>query len=252
MRTAIITGASSGMGRELVRQAVRQFPDIRCFWLIARRGGRLRELAAELEGRECLCMSLDLCDEGSFQVLAEKLRDDEPEIELLVNNAGCGYLGSVGEGPLQRQTRMTKLNVTATTAVTALCQPYLVRGGRVVNISSVASFCPNPRMATYSASKAYVSAFSRALGEELRRQGVSVTAVCPGPMDTEFLDVGRIKGRSAAFRLLPYCDPERTARRALECARKGKAVYTPRLFYKFYRLAAKVTPQALMVKFTGT
>ena len=252
MKTAIITGASAGMGQEFVRHACELFPEIGCYWLIARRGGRLRELAGQLDGKQVVCMALDLCDEGSFAVLEERLRDDKPEIALLINNAGCGYLGSVGELPTALQTRMTKLNVTALTAVTNLCIPYMARGAHIVNVSSIASFCPNPRMTVYSATKAYVSAFARGIREELRGKGVTVTAVCPGPMDTEFLEVGKIKGRSGTFDTLPYCDPSEVAKGTLRAARAGRAVYTPRLFYKFYRFAAKITPQAWMVKFTGT
>ena len=240
------------MGREFALHALRLFPEIECFWLIARRGGRLRELAAKLDGKESVCLSLNLCDEKSLPTLEEKLRREEPEIVLLINNAGCGYLGNVGDGPAELQTRMTKLNVTALTGVTALCVPYLSRGAHIVNVSSIAAFCPNPRMTVYSATKAYVSAFSRGLGEELRRKGISVTAICPGPMDTEFLTAGGIKGHSKTFRLLPYCDPSRVAEEGLLAAREGKAVYTPRAFYRFYRLLAKLTPQALMIKFTKT
>ena len=165
MKTAIITGASAGMGRYFARHALQIFPEIECFWLIARREGRLKELAEELGDKKVVCMSLDLCDEQSFDALEEKLRDDKPEIALLINNAGGGYLGNVGETPVDWQTRMTKLNVTALTAVTSLCVPYMARGAHIVNVSSIASFCPNPRMTVYSATKSYVSAFTRGIRE---------------------------------------------------------------------------------------
>ena len=252
MKTAIITGASAGMGQEFARHALRIFPEIECFWLIARRAERLEALAAELTGRQVVCLPLDLCDEGSFDVLAEKLRDEKPEVALLVNNAGCGYLGNVGETPLDWQTRMTKLNVTALTAVTSLCVPYMSRGAHIVNVSSIASFCPNPRMTVYSSTKAYVSSFSRGLREELREKGVTATAVCPGPMDTEFITRGGIKGYSKTFDVLPYCDPSSVAEGTLLSAKAGRAFYTPKAFYKFYKFVAKITPQALMVKFAKT
>lgn len=252
MKTAIITGASAGMGQEFARHALRIFPEIECYWLIARREERLKELAAQLPGKQVVCMPLDLCDEQSFTALEEKLREERPEIELLVNNAGCGYLGNVGEMPTERQTRMTKLNVTALTAVTNLCVPYMSRGAHIVNVSSIASFCPNPRMTVYSATKSYVSAFSRGVREELRGKGVTSTAVCPGPMDTEFLDVGSIRGNSLMFKLLPYCDPSAVAEGTLLSAKAGRAFYTPKAFYKLYQFMAKITPQALMIKLTKT
>ena len=158
----------------------------------------------------------------------------------------------MGETPLDWQTRMTKLNVTALTAVTSLCVPYMTRGARIVNVSSIASFCPNPRMTVYSSTKAYVSSFSRGIREELREKGVTATAVCPGPMDTEFIAVGGIKGHSKTFDVLPYCDPSSVAEGTLLSARAGRAFYTPKAFYKFYRVVAKIMPQALMVKFTWT
>ena len=121
-----------------------------------------------------------------------------------------------------------------------------------MNVSSIAAFCPNPRMTVYSASKAYVSAYTVGAAEELRPQGITVTAVCPGPMATEFLEAGNIADNSKMFELLPYCDQVRVAAGALRAAKEGRTIYTPRLFYKFYRLLAKVMPVKLMVKFAKT
>ncbi|MEG1658361.1 MAG: SDR family NAD(P)-dependent oxidoreductase [Oscillibacter sp.] len=252
MKTAIVTGASSGLGREFVRQLADVFPEIECYWLIARRRDRLEEMAQSLEDKEVVCLCLDLCDPMSFTTLQERLSADRPEVELLVNNAGCGYLGRLGEMETATQTRMVDLNLRALTAVTNLVLPFMPRGGHVLNVSSIASFCPNPRMTVYSASKAYVSSFTIGLAEEQKRYGITATAVCPGPMKTEFLEVGNITGNSPMFAMLPYCDQVRVAGGALRAARAGRTIYTPRLFYKFYRLIAKVTPVKLLVKLTKT
>ena len=252
MKTAIITGASSGLGREFARQLTDVFPEIECCWLIARREDRLEEIAREMVGVETVCLPLDLCDSMSFTTLQEKLAAEKPEVAMLINNAGCGYLGRVGETETTRQTRMVDLNVRALTAVTNLVIPYMPAGAHILSTSSIAAFCPTPRMTVYGATKAYVSSFTVGLSEELRRREISVTAVCPGPMKTEFLEVGNIAGRSPAFELLPYCDQVRVAEGALRAAKAGRTIYTPRLFYKFYRLLAKVTPVKLMVKFTKT
>ena len=224
----------------------------RCYWLVARRRDRLEELAQTLSDKTVECLELDLCDPMSFSVLQGKLAGERPEVALLVNCAGCGYLGLLGETETASQTRMVDLNLRALTAVTNLVIPFMPRGGRILNVSSIASFCPNPRMTVYSATKAYVSSFTVGLSEELRPKGVTVTAVCPGPMKTEFLDVGRITGNSPMFAMLPYCDQVRVAGGALRAARAGRTIYTPRLFYKTYRLLAKLTPVKLMVKFTKT
>ena len=252
MRTAIVTGASSGLGREFVRQIADVFPEIECYWLIARRTDRLAEIAEMMPDKQVECLSLDLCDTMSFMALQEKLAAERPEIALLVNNAGCGYLGNIGEVDTASQTRMIDLNLRALTAVTNITVPFMAPGGCILNVSSIASFCPNPRMTVYSSSKAYVSSFTVGLAEELKPKGITVTAVCPGPMKTEFLDVGNITGNSKMFATLPYCDQVRVAGGALRAARAGRTVYTPKLFYKFYRVLAKVLPVKLMVKFTKT
>ena len=252
MKTAIITGASSGLGREVARQLTDVFPDIECCWLIARREDRLEQTAREMVGVETVCMPLDLCDPVSFSTLSGRLAAEQPEVMLLVNCAGCGYLGLLGETDTALETRMVDLNVRALTAVTNLVIPFMAAGGHILNVSSIASFCPNPRMTVYSATKAYVSAYTIGAAEELKAKGITVTAVCPGPMATEFLSVGRIPGNSRMFERLPYCDQVRVAGGALRAAREGRTIYTPRLFYKFYRLLAKVTPAKLMVKLTKT
>ena len=211
MKTAIITGASSGLGREFARLLTDIFPEIECCWLIARREDRLEEIAREMVGVETVCLPLDLCDSMSFTTLQEKLAAEKPEVAILINNAGCGYLGRMGETETAVQTRMVDLNVRAMTAMTNLVIPYMPAGGRILNTSSIASFCPTPRMT-----------------------------------------VGSITGRSPAFEYLPYCDQVRVAAGALRAAKAGRTMYTPRLFYKFYRLLAKVAPVKLMVKFTKT
>ena len=251
MRTAIVTGASSGLGRELARQTPEVFPEVERIWLIARRRDRLADLAAALGGEEKVrILPLDLCDAVGLASYQAALSEECPEVVLLVNDAGLGHLGDVGEGPLAVQTRMIDLNVRALTAVTHLALPWMPEGGRILDVSSIAAFCPTPHMTVYSATKAYVSAFTRGLGKEIRPRGLTATAVCPGPMGTEFLDVGDIEGRSRMFALLPYCDQVRVAHGALCAARAGQGVYTPRLCYKIYRLMAKLLPSALLSELT--
>ena len=252
MKTAIITGASSGLGREFVRQLADVFPQIESYWLIARRTERLEEMAAELPEKDIRCISLDLCDSMSFMTYGELLLAQRPEVDLLINCAGCGYLGEVGQMDTASQTRMVDLNVRALTAITNMTVQYMGQDSHILNVSSIAAFCPNPRMTVYSATKAYVSPYSVGLSEELKKRGITVTAVCPGPMATEFISVGGIEGNSPMFEMLPYCDQVRVAGGALRAAKAGRTIYTPKLFYKFYRVLAKVTPVKLMVKFTKT
>ena len=250
MKTAIITGASTGVGLEFVKQIRDFFPEITAYWVIARRMDRLQAVA--VPGVTVKPLALDLTDPDALTRLTEELERSKPAVSLLVGNAGCGYLGNFDQSDLNEQLRMVDLNIRSLTAVTRLVLPYLEEGGHIINMSSIASFVPNPRMLVYSATKSYVTAFCRGLHEELRPRKISVTAVCSGPMDTEFIRLGRIKGNSKTFDTLPYCIPEQVVRGSLRAAKKGKAVYTPKLLYKLYRVLSALIPHALFVKFAGT
>ena len=247
MQTAIITGASSGLGTEFVRQLQAQFPEIDSYWLIARRADRLQALADALPDIQVKPISLDLTDAAALETYRALLEREKPQVALLIGCAGCGILGDFAESRLPEQLRMIDLNIRALTGVTYLTLPYMPQGGRIINISSIASFVPNARMTVYSASKAYVSFLSRGLYEELKPRGISVTAVCPGPMETEFLSVGRISGNSKTFDRLPYCDPKKVVKGALAASKARRAVYTPRGFYKFYRVLSGLVPHAILV-----
>ncbi len=251
MKIAIITGASAGLGLEFLKAMPALYPDIEEYWLIARRREKLEE-AAKLLTKPSKIIPLDLTKDESYEQFSKILDEEKPQVWMLINNSGCGFLGNVGEGELYRQTQTVDLNLKGLTAMTHTVIPHMPRGARIINISSIASFCPNPRMTVYSASKAYVTAFSIGLGEELKEKGISVTAVCSGPMDTEFIKLGGIKGESKTFDVLPYCEPAKVARGALIAAGKRRSIYTPKVFYKFYRVLAKVLPVKLMVKFAKT
>ena len=251
MKIAVITGASAGLGKEFLGLISEYYPEIEEYWLIARNKEKL-EAAASLANRPCRIIPGDLTLDESYDMLESEAKTLSPEVKLLINNAGCGYLGNVGEGKREEQTRTVDLNLRGLVAVTHIFIPYMTKGAKIINISSIASFCPNPRMTVYSSSKAFVTAFSIGIGEELRERGITSTAVCPGPMDTEFICLGGIKGNSKMFEILPYCDPKKVAIGSLKAAKRGRSVYTPRGFFKFYRVLAKILPVKLMVKFAKT
>ena len=250
MRIALLTGASSGLGREIALRVLARFPEVEEIWLVARRAERLEALAGELGNARAV--SADITGERGLGALSALIAKERPEIALLVNNAGCGFLGAFDKSVPAEQERMVALNCLALTSVTRLALPYMPAGARILNIASIAAFVPNANMAVYSATKSYVLAFSRALGLELKPRGIAVTAVCPGPMDTEFLRVGRIAGNSKTFRSLPYCDSARVAEGALRAAARGRSVWTPRAFYKFYRVVAHVLPKAWLMPLAKT
>ena len=252
MKIALLTGASSGLGRAYAKYIGEVFPEIDEVWALARRKNQLAELAASISNPRIVPVECDLSRTEDMEMLRAKLDQEKPEIMLLVNNAGCGFHGEFAASIEEEQLRSVHLNVCALTQLTRLALDYMPAGARVLNTSSIASFAPNANMAVYSATKAYVTFFSRALKEELRPGGRSSTAVCPAPMKTEFLSIGHIAGNSKTFDLLPYCDVDKVAKGALLAAKKRRSIYTPRAFYKFYRLLAHVLPDCITIKLGKT
>ncbi len=252
MTIAVITGASSGLGREFVHQVVKQLQTVDEIWLIARRADRLKALAADYPERRFRCLSLDLSQTDSFDTYRQALADANATVQLLINNAGYGKLGTFANEPMSEQIGMVDVNCRALTAITNLSLPYMTAGSGILNVSSIASYAPTPRMAVYCSTKAYVSSFTHALCEELRPRGIHVLAVCPGPMATEFLDVADITGHSKTFARLPYCRASTVAAIAVRRCLRGKRWYTNRLFYKFYRVLCKLLPYRWMMKISKT
>ncbi|MEG1426431.1 MAG: SDR family NAD(P)-dependent oxidoreductase [Oscillospiraceae bacterium] len=251
MPVAIITGASSGLGKEFLASIAAECPEIDEVWLIARRKERLEALAAGYPGLTVVPIPLDLSNGESFSLLERILEERKPDLRILVNNAGYGKLGDLFGSDLQEQIGMTKLNATALTALTALSLPFLSDGGLIINVASIAAFAPTPGMAVYGATKAYVTSFTKALGYETRPRGINAISVCPGPMDTGFnLVAGIGDGTSPTFESLPKENPKNVARGALLAGLRGKSVYTGRFIYKVYRVLAKLLPHSFLMKFT--
>lgn len=252
MKIALLTGASSGLGCAYAKYIGDLFPEIDAIWALARREDRLRELAREISKPKVIPVECDITKEEDIEKLVARLTKEQPEIMLLINNAGCGYHGEFAASDPDEQMRCVHLNVSALTKITRIALDYMPAGARILNTSSIASFAPNANMAVYSATKAYVTFFSRALNEELRPGGRSSTAVCPAPMNTEFLSIGHIKGNSKMFEMLPYCNVDHVAKGALRAAKKRLSVYTPRVFYKFYRVLAHLLPDSITIKLGKT
>ena len=191
MKIAVVTGASSGIGREFVKQMGHFYRNLDEIWVIARRGHRLQELN-QLSMVPIRILEGDLLREEVYEKLEKLLREEAPDIRMLVNGAGFGKSGTVEdilEEDKALQTEMITLNCTALSRITFCCLPCLSRGSRIIQMASAAAFSPQPSFAVYAATKAYVLSFSRSLGAELKRRGIYVTAVCPGPVDTEFFRV---------------------------------------------------------------
>lgn len=185
-KIAVVTGASSGMGREFARR-LDQNNDLEELWVIARREDRLESLSGECRAM-VRPLALDLSREESFTVLEELLTQEQPDVRFLVNAAGYGLFGTFAEMDMEEQLGIVDLNVRAMTAMCRLCIPYLGQNSAIINLGSNSSWQPVPYMDVYAASKAYVLSFSRGLGVELKDQGIHVMCVCPGWIKTEFFD----------------------------------------------------------------
>lgn len=248
MKIAIITGASSGLGREFARAVLLRRRTLDEIWVLARRADRLEDLKAEL-GEKIVPVAMDLTDRAAVNGLAQRLEESRATVALLINNAGYGKLGDVAELPVEDNIGMIDLNCTALTHLTAVVLPFMTDGGEIINTCSIASFAPNTRLTVYSSTKAYVMSFSRGLRQELKNRNINVCAVCPGPMETEFLAVANIaEGASHTFDTLPRVDPRKVAVGALAASKNGRAVVTEKFFYRFYRLVAKILPTAWVMK----
>ncbi len=251
MITAVITGASSGLGKEYINAIIAQYPTVDAFWLVARRKELLKEIAEEHPDKTIAAISLDLSKEESLRIFEQLLKENMPEIKVLVNNAGFGKGVDFFSSNCNQQTSMVDLNCRAVTGITRLCLPYMLDDSLVLNISSIAAFAPSPRMSVYSATKSYVLAFSKAIHDELRPRGIKVTAVCPGVMETDFWNVAGVpEGKSRLIDKLPKISPQAVAVGSLRAAKRGKMVYTRGFFYKLYRLLGKLLPHGFLMEFT--
>ena len=242
----IVTGASSGMGKEFVKQVDVKFPKVDEIWLIARRKESLEELS-KISNHRCRVLAYDLCEKQALEEIKRQLEDEQPEITMLVNSAGYGILGPFDSTCVEEQTGMVSLNCEALTAITYLCIPYMRKGGRIIQLASSAAFLPQPKFAVYAATKSYVLSFSRALKEELRSRHIYITAVCPGPVNTEFFERAE-KGSDTLFiKKIVMAKPEKVVAKALLDARNKKDVSVYSLPIQVFYLASKVLPHKLML-----
>ena len=186
MNIAIVTGASSGMGREFVLQ-LKNYVQVDEIWAIARRQEALESLGAETEV-PVRPVCLDLCREDSFEALSKLLEEEKPSIRLLVNAAGFGKFGAYHKVSLTDESRMIDLNCKALVLTTRLCLPYMQRGSHILQLDSLSAFQPVPYITTYGATKAFVLSYSRAMNRELKKDGIRMMAMNPGWVKTEFFD----------------------------------------------------------------
>jgi short-subunit dehydrogenase len=248
--TALITGASSGIGLELAKLFARDRYDL---VLVARRREKLETLGKDLttrHGIRCTAIAADLADPAAPGEIARELEAASVAVDVLVNNAGFGELGPFADTDLDTARRMIEVNVTALTVLTKLFLPGMLarRRGRILNVASTAGFAPGPLMAVYYATKAYVISLSEALTEELRGSGVSVTVLCPGPTMTEFQAVAHMES-TRLFRLPGVVmDAAAVARAGYAGLMRGKRMVVPGLFNQVLPLVIRFSPRAMVVR----
>ncbi len=186
MKIAIVTGASSGMGREFVRQ-LGGYASVDEIWVIARREQALESLKAELS-TPVRPIALDLCREESFHSFAALLKQEQPEVRLLVNAAGFGKFGDFRNIPLEEDLRMIDLNCKALVAMTRIVLPYMGQNSHILQLDSLSAFQPVPYITTYGATKSFVLSYTRAANRELKGSGIRMMAMNPGWVKTEFFN----------------------------------------------------------------
>lgn len=246
--TVLITGASSGIGAELARLFAADGSNL---VLVARREEQLRALGQDLEQRhgvQVRVLPSDLSRQQAPREVVDRLAAWNVDIDVLVNNAGFGSLGTVAELATQQQLDMIQVNVLALTHLTRLLLPGMIdrRRGAVLNVASTAAFQPGPRLAVYYATKAFVLSFSEALAEELRGSGVAVTCLAPGPTETEFASVAHAE-RARLFRW-GTMSSESVARAGHDGLRRGKVLVVPGLRNRLLAFSVRLAPRALARK----
>jgi len=253
---ALITGASAGIGREFARQLA---PRVRSMILVARRDERLIELADQLQREHPKLVvhirKVDLADLGQLRAFLESLDRDKLEVDLLINNAGLGDSGPFAESDFDRNREMTVVNVETLTSITRHLLPPMIakHRGAILNVSSSAGFLPIPGSAVYAATKAYVTSFSEALRAEVRGTGVSVCALCPGPVVTEFQQVAKREG------VQPDIGPnflivtvEQVVRDALAALEADRPLVVPGFAMKLLMLLARLMPMPILRRVVQT
>lgn len=244
MNIAIITGASSGMGREFVRRLseIHSYDEI---WVIARRRERLEELAKEIK-TPVRAIPLDLTKNESYEELKNLLETKKPEVKTLVNASGFGVFEKFENIPLDKQIGMIDLNSKALMAVTFIVMPYLKKGSEVYQIGSLSSFQPVPYIATYGATKAFVLSFTRAVNAEYKKNGIKMMAVSPGWVKTEFFDTAVVDDSVITY-YNQFFTAEQVVTRAIKDMRRGKDVSVVGPMIRAQVLVAKLLPHRLVM-----
>jgi uncharacterized protein len=246
-KTALITGASGGIGEALARTLAQHGYNL---ILVARTMSKLEALGAELiakNGVEAVSIASDLSAFDASEKLIADLETRGLNVDVLVNNAGFGEYGEFATGDPIKQQQMISLNILTLTMLTRHVLPKMLerKFGRVMNVASTAAFMPGPLMSVYYASKAYVLSFSEALSEELLGSGVTVTALCPGPTESDFQARAAMED-SKLFKGKTLMTSREVAEQGVAALERGQRVIIPGLMNQIQAQASRFLPRAIV------
>ncbi len=247
MNIVMITGASSGMGMEFAFQMDNYFDTIDEFWLIARSRDRLEEVSKALRHKTRV-LAMDITDEKKLDDLEDLMIEKNVTVRMLINAAGFGIMGPFCEQERVTMLDMVRLNCEALTSLTHRVIPYMRQNSRIIQLASSAAFLPQPDFAVYAATKSYVLSFSRALGEELKEAGIYVTSVCPGPVDTPFLDIAEKSGTTLAIKKYTMVNAEKVVALALKDSYRRRTMSVCSLPIKGFQCLTKIVPHDILFK----
>lgn len=241
-KIAILTGATGGLGREFLKQILKEKIDE--VWAIARNEQKLSELRKEY-GERVIPMSIDLSKLQGIEQIKNVLDEKKPQVMYLINNAGLAKMGNYKDFDIEEIDKTINVNCKAPVMLAQICIPYMGKGSKILNISSASAFQPNPYINLYAASKVFERSYSRALNVELNGTGITSVAVCPGWIDTELLQK-EINGKKVKFPGM--VTPDRVAKQAIKDAKKGKDMSVCSLYVKCQHVNVKLLPQRLVMK----
>lgn len=246
MSIAIITGASSGIGREFAKQ-MKESLGISEFWFIARRADRMEELRCEL-GVKAKIIPADLSAEAGIEAVRSELEREKPTVKFLINAAGFGVFGTFDEIDSKTVSDMIDLNVKALVLITHMTVPYMERGGRIIELGSGSCFTPLPAFNTYASSKAFVLHYTKALNYEIKSRGLRATCFCPGWVETEFLGKAASSGVTAPKKTKPLLKVEYVVRKCLRASVRGRSMCVVNWYTKMQHVLFKLLPDSILTK----
>lgn len=246
MSIALITGASSGIGREFAKQ-IKEKCGVTEFWFVARRADRMEALREEL-GVNAKIICADLTSESGIEAVKNALKEEKPKVKYLINAAGFGNFGGFDELSEDEVVKMIDLNVKALVVLTHAAIPYMERGGRIVQLGSGSCFTPLPYFNVYSSSKVFVLHYTKSLNYEIKKYGLRATCFCPGWVDTEFIGKASANQRTMPKTMKPLLKVDKSVAKCIKAMKRGKTMCVTNWYTKMQHTLFKIVPDNILTK----